>query len=128
MRGGRFEFVEKDIMEAAGLETEVLTAEVFGDTPARTEVGRSEWGVDEGVCVFDRVVGRMKGRDGLVGERRERAWVSLGRNGGEVVCWYRPTTVKEGYDGGFLGLHELHDVKCEGAICSGVASYCFQKA
>ena len=37
MRGWRFEFVEfveKDIMEAAGLETEVLTAEVFGDIPA----------------------------------------------------------------------------------------------
>jgi hypothetical protein len=60
----------RDVMEAAGLETGVLTTEVFGDIPARTEVGRGEWGVDQGGSVSDRVVGSMKGWDELVGERR----------------------------------------------------------
>lgn len=63
----------KDITEQAGLETEVLVTGVFDDIPARTEIGRSEWGVDDGGAVFDKVVKGMKDWDELQGKARQRA-------------------------------------------------------
>ncbi|KAH6681899.1 S-adenosyl-L-methionine-dependent methyltransferase [Halenospora varia] len=81
----------KDLMESAGLATEVLETEAFGDVPARTKVlGQGEkeavWGVEEGGRVFDGlalVIGGWKELDEKKKEEPRRVFEERWRGEGD---------------------------------------------
>jgi SAM-dependent methyltransferase len=80
----------RELMENAGLKAEVLETEIFEDIPARTEEGRSEWVVEEGGRIFEKVI-KGTGFEALGAEEREKAramfqaeWKKLAGDDGRV--------------------------------------------